>query len=57
VINILYYLLTYDGLDIEKFMIRDGMVMFFMHVIFDKNRSKKLKLEATKLLKMKLELV
>ena len=29
-------ILNYDNLETEAFLIRDGMVMFFLHVIFEK---------------------
>jgi hypothetical protein len=50
-------LLSYDYLDIEKFLVRDGLVMFFLHSIFDKNTHIKVKFEVARLLKMKIEFV
>ena len=54
-VAILQNILNYDNLETEAFLIRDGMVMFFLHVIFEKGHTIKMRMEIAKLLKIKIE--
>lgn len=50
-VSILHSLINYESLDIEKFLVKDGIVMFFLHVIFEKRLSHSMRFDIARLLK------
>ena len=54
-VAILQNILSYDNLETEIFLIKGGIVMFFLHVVFEKGYTIKMRMEITKLLKMKMD--
>lgn len=54
-VAILQNILNYENLETESFLIKDGMVMFFLHVIFEKGHTIKMRMEIAKMLKIKID--
>lgn len=50
-VSILQSLISYGSLDIEKFLVKDGIVMFFLHVMFEKRLPYQVRKDITKLLR------
>lgn len=53
--QILQSILNNDDLDTESFLIKNGMVMFFLNAMFEKSQPKRFRVEIVKMLRYKLE--
>lgn len=54
-VNILQNILTNENIETESFLIKDGLVMFLLHVIFDKSFNGQMRYDVGKLIKIKID--